>query len=193
MLEIARHQFAHKGFAGTSIAAIANELDLSKQALLHHFGSKEKLYGEVLKEISERYVARILRTQIEISDPRLQLQELMLDQLARQFEDKEDAQVVMRELMDNQSRAEHAMQWYLKPYLDALVTIVKRIPGEENLAHAEALAVVYQFLGAINYIGMSEPTLKQMFGKKAFDELCKTYPAQLRRLIEFRFGDDPRR
>ena len=54
LLDVARHQFAMTGFYGTSIASIANELGLSKQALLHHFGSKDKLYGEILKEISER-------------------------------------------------------------------------------------------------------------------------------------------
>ncbi len=187
LLQVARRHFAQKGFSGTSIAGIAAELGLSKQALLHHFGTKKKLYGEVLKDISARYVTRIFQTQVEISDPRLLLEELMIDQLNAQSDDKEDAQVVTRELMDNQSRAEHATQWYLKPFLDALVAIVKRIPGQEELTHPEALAIVYQFLGAINYIVMSEPTLTQMFGKEAFDELCEAYPAQLRRLIESRF------
>lgn len=190
LLLAARRQFAQKGFSGTSIAGIADELGLSKQALLHHFGTKKKLYGEVLKAISTRYVTRIFQTQVETADPRQLLEELMIDQLNAQADDQEDAQVVMRELMDNHSRAEHASQWYLKPFLDALVAIVKRIPGEEDLTHAEALAVVYQFLGAINYIGMSEPTLKQMFGKPAFDEMSQAYPAQLRQLIRSRFAVD---
>ena len=48
----AQHLFAEKGFYGASIAAIAEELGLTKQALLHHFGNKEKLYGEVLQRLS---------------------------------------------------------------------------------------------------------------------------------------------
>lgn len=63
------------------------------------------LYGEVLKEISNRYVARIFQTQAAISDPRLLLEELTIDQVNNQSEDTEDAQVVMRELMDNHARA----------------------------------------------------------------------------------------
>ena len=55
-LDVARKLFAEKGFYGVSIAAISSELDLTKQALLHHFGSKEKLYGLVLEGISERFM-----------------------------------------------------------------------------------------------------------------------------------------
>lgn len=51
-IEAATDVFAERGFYGTSIAAIADALPLTKQALLHHFGSKEKLYAEVLKRKS---------------------------------------------------------------------------------------------------------------------------------------------
>jgi len=188
LIEVARRQFAEKGFYGTSIAGIASELGLSKQALLHHFGTKEKLYAQVLSEISGRYVARIFQVQLEITDPRQQLEELMLDQLSQQSADHNDARVVMRELLDNQSRAEHVTNWYLKPYLNGLASIVKRIPDQAHLSDAEALALVYQLLGAINYLGMSEPTLTQMFGEATFEELCAAYPRQLRALIRSRFA-----
>lgn len=112
----------------------------------------------------------------------------MLDHLARQNADHNDARVVMRELLDNQSRAEQVTNWYLKPYLKALTSIVQRIPQGKELSAAEALALVYQLLGAINYLGMSEPTLTQMFGKATFEELCAAYPGQLQALIRSRFA-----
>ena len=39
ILDGAKRLVMTQGFAGTSIAAIASELGLTKQALLHHFGS----------------------------------------------------------------------------------------------------------------------------------------------------------
>ena len=45
-LDAAAEAFAERGFYGTSIAAIAESLPYTKQALLHHFGSKEKLYAK---------------------------------------------------------------------------------------------------------------------------------------------------
>lgn len=62
-IEAATRQFARKGFYGASISSIANELGLSKQAVLHHFGSKEKLYGEVLQQISEPTLIRMFGKQ----------------------------------------------------------------------------------------------------------------------------------
>ena len=64
LLAIAATQFAQKGFYGASIASIADELCLTKQALLHHFGSKEKLYGEVLQSISSQTLPFCSRTAV---------------------------------------------------------------------------------------------------------------------------------
>jgi|TARA_B110000902_G_scaffold254449_1_gene318496 AcrR family transcriptional regulator len=47
-ISVAKRQFTENGFDRTSIASIADELGLTKQALLHHFGPKKNLYGEVL-------------------------------------------------------------------------------------------------------------------------------------------------
>ena len=52
LLDQAESLFAERGFYGVSIAAIANELGLTKQALLHHFGSKGKRDGEGLKRVT---------------------------------------------------------------------------------------------------------------------------------------------
>ncbi|WP_402463372.1 TetR/AcrR family transcriptional regulator [Isoptericola aurantiacus] len=41
--------FAEKGFAATSLGDVAAASDISKAGLLHHFGSKEGLYGAVLE------------------------------------------------------------------------------------------------------------------------------------------------
>lgn len=114
-LAAARRQFAQKGFYDTSIAGLASDPGLSKQALLHHFGTKEKRYAQVLSEISGRYVARIFQVQLEISDPQQQPEDLTLDPLNQQSADHNGARVVMRELLDNQSRAEQVANWCLKP------------------------------------------------------------------------------
>ena len=54
-LDAAEALFAERGFYGVSIAAIAEQLGLTKQALLHHFKSKAQLYGDVLHRISTQY------------------------------------------------------------------------------------------------------------------------------------------
>ena len=188
LLDAARHHFAEKGFDGTSIAAIADELGLTKQALLHHFGSKEKLYGEVLRQISERALAGISQTEAESADPLTQLETLFVGHLSMQFDRLDDTRLLVRELLDNSGRAERAGNWYLKPFLDALVSIVRRVPGKKRRTRAEALAIAYQLLGAVNYFVISEPTLTQMFGKSDYESLKSRYPTEMRRLIRARLA-----
>jgi AcrR family transcriptional regulator len=189
-IEAATRQFAGKGFYGASISSIANELGLSKQAVLHHFGSKEKLYGEVLQQISDRLLSRVIQMTVG-AVPETQLEILLVSLYEDGFAHGQDMQVLMRELLDNKRRAEQASSWYLKPFLDALIALVRRVPGWETASDAEALAAVYQLLGAITYFTISEPTLIRMFGKQQYRRLEEAYPARLRVLIRTTLATPP--
>ena len=48
LLNAAHSRFAERGFHGASIALIAGEVGLTKQALLYHFKRKDDLYREVI-------------------------------------------------------------------------------------------------------------------------------------------------
>jgi AcrR family transcriptional regulator len=185
-LTVAARLFAERGFYGASIAAIANELALTKQALLHHFGSKEKLYGEILKAISDKTLARLEAIQASTDDPAEQLEEVIVEHFREQMAEQDAARLLMRELLDNERRAERAGNWYLKPYLNSLVDTVAAI--DESLDRPEALALAYQLLGAANYIALSQPTLTQIFGKSQFRDTRRVFEAQLRQLIRARLG-----
>ena len=181
-LDTAEALFAERGFYGVSIAAIADELGLTKQALLHHFGSKEKLYGEVLKRISESFVRKGY-SPIPDEDPAEALKGFLMTLATRPNGGSVRTQLLMRELLDNKRRAETAGTWYLKGFLNWLIDCVRAIPAWRDASRAEALALVYQLLGAINYYGVSEPTLRGIFGDAQFEELDAAFPAQLERLI----------
>ena len=190
-LKVAARQFADKGFYGTSLAAIADELGLTKQALIHHFGTKEKLYGEVLQQISDRLLGSVLQAGGGTTDPRGHLEAVVVSFLTEAEQHTEDLALLMRELLDNKRRAERAGNWYLKPYLLALIAMVRRVEGWEGASDSQALALVYQCLGAINYFAVSTPTLTQMFGKQKMKELRDEYPVRLRKLIRASLDEPP--
>ena len=183
LLDQAEALFAERGFYGVSIAAIANELGLTKQALLHHFGSKEKLYGDVLKQISGRFADIDQRPVAPGADAADRLVAYLLA-LSDPTRLKPSAtRVLMRELLDNRRRADTAGTWYLTSFLEQLIEMVKAVPNWTGATDSEALAFVYQILGAINYFNISEPTLTGIFGQEAYHALKAAHPEQLEQLI----------
>lgn len=183
-LDTAESQFAERGFYGVSIAAIAAQLGLTKQALLHHFGSKEKLYGEVLKRISERFDSLSNSADGANSGAVVALRTFLLNlyDTARAY--PEQSRLLMRELLDNNQRAASAGTWYLKPFLERIIVMFQAVPGWQNASDAQALAAGYQLLGAINYYAISRPTLTGIFGNDPYEELDARFRDQLSAMID---------
>ncbi len=192
LLAIATRLFAEKGFYGASIATIARELGLTKQALLHHFGSKEKLYGEVLKGVSGAILEKTREILERTGDPAQRLEAVVLAQYAVQARDPDAARLIMRELLDNEQRAQAAGNWYLQPYLELLVDTALAIDGLD-LDRARALALVYQLLGAAHYFAVSQPTLGQIFGRDLLRATGNGFEEELRLLIRSRVAATPGR
>lgn len=55
ILDTARDLYAEQGYAGTSMAALAGRLGISKAALYHHFASKTEILDALLAEPTAAY------------------------------------------------------------------------------------------------------------------------------------------
>ena len=69
LLSVAIVAFAEKGFAGTTVDEIVGAAGINKRMVYHYFGSKEKLYQAVLKEVYERLANIELKTFSHPDDP----------------------------------------------------------------------------------------------------------------------------
>ena len=183
LLDIAEQLFAERGFYGVSIAAIASEVGFTKQGLLHYFNSKEKLYGAIVQRISDDFQDH-QRAALQASEDPAERLEKFYAALAEPTETNvQRTRLLMRELLDNNERAAKAENWYLRPFLDRLISMVKDVNKSEKLSDAEALAYGYQLLGAVNYFLISTSTLKAMYGAKFIEAISTDFIKNLNRLI----------
>jgi AcrR family transcriptional regulator len=183
LLSAAKRQFADKGFYGASIAQVAGEVGLTKQALLYHFKRKEDLYAEIMREISQRLLRFVEAAVQRTERPERQFEDVMLGLYATSREYPLDTRLLVRELLDNQSRAETAKDWYLLPLLSEIVAVLKRVPGFEKVSSAAAFCMVYQLIGSIEYFAISTPTLTRMYGAPAYESYRDEFPIELRKQI----------
>ena len=188
LLTAALNQFAERGFYGASIAQIAGELDLTKQALLYYFKRKEDLYAEVLRRIADQLLDAMHSGVREGDTPEQQFEGMILGIYHEAQERPLHTRVLLRELMDNQRRDAPADKWYLKTWLDAVVAQLDKVEGLSRMPFEEKFANIYQMLSAIEYFTVSGPTLSRMYGEEGFARIHAAYPeqlrAQVRRLIE---------
>ncbi len=183
LLTAARRQFAEKGFYGASISQVAGEVGITKQALLYHFKRKEDLYAEILREISERLL-RLVRATLSRSDaPERQFEDIFLGLWAASREYPLDTHILVREVLDNQSRLETARELYLLPFLDEIVAVVPRMKGFEEVQPPAAFCIVYQLIGSIEYFAISTPSLKRLYGAEAYESYRDNFPIELRNQV----------
>ena len=183
LLDIAEQLFAERGFYGVSIAAIASEVGLTKQGLLHYFNSKEKLYGAIVQRISDDFQDHQREALQASEDPAERLGKFYAALAEPTETNVQRTRLLMRELLDNNERAAKAENWYLRPFLDRLISMVKDVNKSEKLSDAEALAYGYQLLGAVNYFLISTSTLKAMYGAKFIEAISTDFIKNLNRLI----------
>lgn len=77
ILAAARHLFAQRGFAGTSVREIAEAAGVSKAAIYHHFRDKDRLYRVLLDEAIRTLTAAMKRV-LDDGAARVQLARIVL-------------------------------------------------------------------------------------------------------------------
>ena len=167
-----------------SIAAIASELGITKQALLHHFKSKEKLYGAVLARISSELENAQQQVMADEPEPIPRIKAFVAHLADPSPSNIRRTRLLMRELLDNNERAKQAEHWYLKHFLDQFVAMVQVVPGREAISATDNLGLIYQWLGAINYFLVSIPTLTAILGEESFEEMARGQGEYLSRLVD---------
>lgn len=80
IIEAATRLFLRHGYGGSSMDAIAQEAGVSKQTIYHHFGSKDALFGAIITQRCDGFIASLISGEAVAKGI-----EAVLTILARQF------------------------------------------------------------------------------------------------------------
>lgn len=118
ILKAAEEEFAERGFGGARAQSIATRAGVNKALPFYHFGSKAELYDEVVKRALGRLAEFMAdATDLEIS-PRERLTIFVHRLFAYLAVNPNWPRLIVRELIDEQSRAREIASQYLKPLVD---------------------------------------------------------------------------
>lgn len=99
VLEAARDAFAEHGYAGTSLAALAERVSLSKAAVLHHFTSKDALYLEVVAVTLQALIGPVSEAAFGEGDHVKRLDRLTSEVVRELSERPASAKLLIREIL----------------------------------------------------------------------------------------------
>jgi AcrR family transcriptional regulator len=118
--------FASAGYDGTSLNDIAAGVGIRRPSLLHHFPSKEALYGEVFERALSDWFAR-LTTAIESTERGWQKMESVIEAGFGFFADNEAfVRLMRREAIDGGTHLGIDLAAVLRPMFDRAVAFFER-------------------------------------------------------------------
>ncbi len=120
------HCFAETGYDGTSLNDIAAAVGIRRQSVLHHFPSKDVLYGEVFEHLLSDWFER-LSDAIEASEQGIDKVQVVLEAGFDFFADSPDyVRLVRREALDGGAHLGIDLAAVLRPLWDRSVAYFRR-------------------------------------------------------------------
>jgi len=171
LVETAYHLFSQRGFEAVSLADIAGEVGLTKQAIIYHFKNKNALYGEVLAQLALRLTAIVDGVRDRDLEPDAKWARLMREFLDHAESRPDDSGLIARELLDNRERARDKQRWYLRDFLNDWVDLYGATQQGSGQDLATQRLMVYRQIGAITYLVISEATLGAIWGGEAVAQM----------------------
>ncbi|MBZ0271988.1 TetR/AcrR family transcriptional regulator [bacterium] len=126
ILRSATRLFAARGFEATSLAAIADDVGIRKQSVLHHFPSKDALRHEVLEAHFARW-KDLVPNMLAAASSKQEGFDAALSELIRFYrEDPARARLMSRELLDRPDELVAMFQDHLHPWIGLLLDAIER-------------------------------------------------------------------
>ena len=162
--------FAERGYDGTSLNDIAAGVGIRRPSLLHHFPSKETLYGSVFEQILSDWLERVGQA-VEMDGTGWEKVELVLRAGFALFEDNPDyVRMMRREALDGGVRLGIDLASVLKPLFAAAAEYLDRMMDEGVLKRHDSRHLLITGYGAILTSFSDAPFITDLLDHQALTE-----------------------
>jgi len=117
ILQCATQVFAESGYAGSTIAAIAERAGISKQNLLYYFANKQTLYHRVLDQVLDQWLERMTILADAKQEPEQVLRQYIRAKLRFSQEQPEASRVYAMEVISGAPEYAESMRKKIIPLL----------------------------------------------------------------------------
>jgi TetR/AcrR family transcriptional regulator len=121
--------FARQGYEGTSVQSIADEVGVSKQALLYHFSSKEGLRQAALEEMVGMWRDVLPRLLSALTGQESGFEEVLFEIVTWTRSEPAYARFLMHELLTEQG-ASHPVLQDIDPWMKVAADLIRRAQSE---------------------------------------------------------------
>jgi AcrR family transcriptional regulator len=149
ILEVARGEFAQRGFPAARLQDIAERAGLTHPTLLYHFGSKERLYAAVIEQAMEDWAA-MTSAAVAQAPPGFDRVAALVDAGLEFFAGHHDFVVIWRrEAIEGGGRLEAAMVDHLRPFFDRAVAFLRGEIAAGRLRDHDPVELMQLLYGAV--------------------------------------------
>ena len=159
ILRAAEDEFAARGFGGARSDAIAERAGVNKALPFYHFGSKTRLYEEVLKRALAGFGEIVTHT-IESPQPGERLAFFLRDLSSYLAANPNWLKIITRELIDEGSRSKAIARRYLKPLVQASHAEITRAVESGHMRAIDPLQTMISIAGEVIFYALIAPFLE---------------------------------
>lgn len=154
--EAAARVFYRRGFGGTTISAVAEELNIDRASVYYYIANKEELFDDVIREASEENIATARRIRESDAAPREKLRRLVRELMKSYAKHYPLLYVFIREnlnqVADRRSGWAKRMKQLSRDYENSVIAVIEEGYADGTLRNiGPARVVAYGIIGMIGW------------------------------------------
>ncbi|MDN3557170.1 TetR family transcriptional regulator C-terminal domain-containing protein [Halomonas maura] len=170
ILAAAEEAFAHLGYNGVSLEAIAERAGLSKQNMLYYFPSKESLYHQVIRNILDLWIEKMALLEQESDSPRAMLENYIRGKLEISRTRPNGSKVFANEIISGAPHLQEYMRNNLLPQLDSDIALVKSWIAEGRMDPVDPEHLFFTIWASTQTYADFSTQIGMALGKESLDE-----------------------